>query len=141
MRIPLSKCYYAEVDDADGEWLTMWAWHVKEKGRTCYAVRREGGQPIYMHREITNAPRGMVVDHIDGDGLNNRRENLRVCLPIQNAWNQHRGPKQGTHAMIEYFGNRIHLGQYATPEEAAAAEEEARQWYYGEFASRERLDT
>src|SRR6185312_4468108 len=78
------------VDDADAGFLRQWAWQIQTVGTLQYARRSTGpsGTTIYMHRSIMDAPNGMVVDHIDGDGLNNRRENLRIVTHGQNLWNR-----------------------------------------------------
>jgi hypothetical protein len=87
---------------------------------------------VYMHREITKAPKGMFVDHIDHNTLNNRRCNLWVCTPEQNSINA--GPRGsgcgyvGVHrsgnkwvAEITYRGVYYYLGLYDDPVEAAKA--------------------
>ena len=75
--IPLGDGFYAYVDAADYEWLSRYTWHLHNG----YAARREKGRRIFMHREIMQPPKGMVVDHIDGNRINNCRFNLRVCTP------------------------------------------------------------
>ena len=82
--IPLGDGFYAYVDAADYDWLSRHTWHLNNG----YAARQEKGRRIYMHREITQAPRGMVVDHIDANRTNNCRFNLRVCTPAENQRNQ-----------------------------------------------------
>lgn len=136
VRIPLSKGQFAEVDEADAATLLQWKWqaHVTSTG-VMYARRDvvvDGKRLcIIMHREILNAPAGMVVDHIDGDGLNNRRENLRICTHAQNMRNRVAGPL-GKHPYLGVgpvrktdrwrarLANR-HLGVFATAEEARDA--------------------
>ena len=76
------------VDAADYEWLSQYRWFAKGTGGKYYAGRAERGEMIMMHREIMKPPPGMVVDHIDGDSLNNRRSNLRICTPRQNNHNR-----------------------------------------------------
>ncbi len=82
--IPLGDGCYAYVDAADYEWLSRYMWRF-ENG---YAARQEKGRRLYMHRQITQAPKGMVVDHIDANRVNNCRFNLRVCTPEKNHRNQ-----------------------------------------------------
>ena len=88
--IPLTKGKVAIVDAADYEWLSRYKWHVEEPGPgRFYASRATPGHArIGMHRAIMNPPKGMVVDHINGNGLDNRRCNLRICTPRQNSCNR-----------------------------------------------------
>ena len=90
--IPLTQGKVALVDDADYEWLNQWKWSAVKKGRCFYAVRgteRNGVQKQFrMHSEIMGTPKGMEVDHINGDSLDNRRENLRICTHAENIRNQ-----------------------------------------------------
>jgi hypothetical protein len=89
---------------------------------------------IMLHRLIMDAPQGLVVDHINGLGLDNRRANLRICTQNDNAKNQvvHRINRLGRIGVTQHRGGRfvariVHngityrLGYYATPEEASAA--------------------
>jgi hypothetical protein len=87
--IPLTKGKFAIVDAADYDWLSGYRWFVMEsrRGGQSYAATSIEGKTIPMHRLIMNPPPGMVVDHFDGNGLNNRRSNLRVCKPEQNRFN------------------------------------------------------
>lgn len=94
-RIELSQGKVALVDDGDFAWLSKWKW--SHNGG--YAVRAEGPRGaqrrIAMHREIMQAPKGMVVDHINHDRLDNRRENLRVVDYSANALNRARTIREG----------------------------------------------
>ncbi len=86
--IPLTRRMVAIVDAADYEWLSRHRWFAKGRQGKYYAGRSVRGKIIMMHREIMKAPPGMVVDHIDGNSLNNRRSNLRICTPRQNGHNK-----------------------------------------------------
>lgn len=86
--IPLTKGKYAIVDTADFIWLRRFRWHATCTRGRYYAATVINGKSISMHRLIMNPPPGRVVDHIDGNGLNNRRRNLRVCTPQENACNR-----------------------------------------------------
>lgn len=90
---------YATVDDADYEALAKYRWGMLKGGKTCYACRQEhipgtksGCRTYYMHREILGLPQGggheIEADHLDFDGLNNTRANLRVVT--RSEQNQHR---------------------------------------------------
>lgn len=79
---------YALVDDENFEWLNQWKWsHLKSYDYTGYVVKRKNGF-ILMHRLIMDTPKGMEVDHINGNSLDNRKENLRNCTHQQNQCNQ-----------------------------------------------------
>lgn len=91
--ISLTRGLVAIVDDSDYEWLSRWKWCALAQGSDRFrAVRgvRENGRhkPILMHRAIMQAPPGMTVDHINGDPLDNRRENLRLCQQGLNLLNR-----------------------------------------------------
>lgn len=79
------------VDDCDYERLTAYRWYISKSPRGYkYATSTIDGKWIGMHRFIVGARPGMVVDHINGDGLDNRRENLRECTAAQNKANSRR---------------------------------------------------
>ncbi len=101
-----------------------------------------------MHRAILNAPKGLLVDHIDGNGLNNRKSNLRLCTFAQNAHNSrprrnsssrykgvcwHKVKKKWT-VSIYKGGKRTYLGYYDDEIEAALAYDRKATELFGEFA-------
>mgnify|MGYP001615685995 CR=1 FL=1 len=98
--IPLTKGQHAIVDDEDYEWLSQWKWHCM--GR--YAARSVATPELpgpwkqrkfSMHHAILQTPKGMHTDHINGDGRDNRRENLRICTPAENIRNQRANKRTG----------------------------------------------
>lgn len=98
--IALTQGLIALVDDEDFEELMQFKWYAKkDRERTFYAVRNahQGGirKTVRMHRAIVPCPTGMVIDHVNGDGLDNRRDNLRAVTHQQNAMNR-RGRKNLT---------------------------------------------
>jgi hypothetical protein len=98
------------VDDEDFEGLSKYKWYA-QKSKATYYVRRsfinEQGYQINpsMHREITRCPDEMQVDHIDGNGLNNCKSNLRIVTPRQNSQNKH-SIKKSPYVGIYFDENR-----------------------------------
>jgi len=129
-RIPLTRGLFALVDDADYPWLSQWKWYAEKKKNKFYAARTEHGKKVCMHRLLCE---GRLVDHVDGDSLNNQRGNLRAASSAQNAWNTPRERVPSKQARITYLGNTIYLGVFPTVEQAARAEEAARERLYGEY--------
>ena len=86
-RIPLTRGKFALVDTADYYHLVKYKWTVQSNANTSYASGKVAGKVTKMHRLIMNAPADLLVDHIDHNGLNNCRSNLRLCTPAQNARN------------------------------------------------------
>lgn len=114
-RVPLSQGAMALVDVADAHDIGRWNWTLNSrKGGPFYAVRKEWDEArrrqrtVLLHRLITNAPDGMVVDHINGDGLDNRRANLRVTTQAVNQRNRyyHRDPTLSPRGAIAGSGLR-----------------------------------
>lgn len=97
-KIPLTQGYEATVDDIEFAKFSCYKWSVAILGgNTPYAMRKsKAGKTIYLHRQITDAPKGKVVDHIDGDSLNNRLSNLRVCSQAENVRNRKNVQKNNT---------------------------------------------
>ena len=88
MAILLTQGLYALVDGADYEQLSLFKWHVLRSNNTCYAVHTlKDGRAILLHCQIMNPPKCMQVDHINHNGLDNRRHNLRLCTISQNHQN------------------------------------------------------
>lgn len=143
----------AIVDDEDFDRLSVYSWyaHAGEAGNY-YAARRDGNRKmVWMQKEIMRAGDHEEVDHIDLDGLNNTRRNLRKCTRRQNNMNR-RLPKNSTsglkgayfhstkkrwYSTITINNKTIHLGYYQTPEEAHKAYMESARFHFGDF-SRER---
>lgn len=87
--VKLSQGLETTIDDDTFERLPFKTWHAKKHGKTFYARHCDNGCNVYLHRLIVEAPEGLEVDHIDGNGLNNLRSNLRVVSHRQNMENIH----------------------------------------------------
>lgn len=150
--IPLvTKGYSAIVDDADYDYLSQFRWYAlkKKETRTVYAVADIESKRISMHRLILAPPSCLEIDHINGDGLDNQRKNLRPATRQQNSCNLQRAPRNNKsgykgvfqvengkwRAVVKAHGKNHYLGRYATAQQAAEAYNEAAKLYHGEFAS------
>jgi len=149
--IPLTQGKVALVDDEDYEELNKHKWCAQKTGKAFYAVRNVGKRPhqkhVYMHRQILNAPPGVECDHRNGNGLDNRRCNLRICTSGQNKMNQR--PRGGTsqfkgvrwhrqakrwQAEIMINSKHRYLGLFADETDAARTYDVAARELFGEFA-------
>ena len=142
--IPLTRGLHAIVDAEDYEWLSQYKWHATKptgSGRV-YAARGKSGATIFMHRMIMRPPEGKVVDHVNGNGQDNRRGNLRVCTPLQNSRNR-RKHRDGKSRFIgvspcgkkwQAFVGRRYVGVFEDEVEAAKARDRKAKEMYGEHA-------
>ncbi len=143
----------ALVDDEDYERIEKFGWHEDILGYArATASTAPPGTPykegkIRMHRTVMNAQKGQIVDHINGNKLDNRKSNLRFCTHAQNQQNK---PKRGNNtsgfkgvfksrktwsAQITTNGKTLCLGSFDSPEKAGAAYRDAALKYHGEFAN------
>ena len=151
--IILTQGKVALVDDEDYEYLNQFNWFASKNFNTYYATRgtRKDGKKVSvpMHRVILNVSTGKHIDHINHDGLDNRKINLRICTISQNQHNQrlHTGLKssvyKGVHwskkskkwqSRVGFMGKRIYVGQYDSEKDAAKAYDLKAIEYFGEFA-------
>lgn len=145
-KIPLTKGMFVKVDDRDYETLSQHKW-LYDAGYAKRHKRRPERGWIMMHRTLLEAPRGMFCDHINGDKLDNRRSNLRVCTNGQNMMNRGRQSNNSSgfrgvcwhrqrnkwRAYIKRNGKQIALGLFDSKEAAAQAYKEAAQKLFKEF--------
>jgi hypothetical protein len=154
--IPLTRGKFVMVDDEDYEYLNQWKWYATKSHITFYAERQQrlnpGIQPqkqknIKMHRLIMNTSQNMQVDHIDHNGLNNQKSNLRNCTLSQNARNR-KARGKSKYLGVYFYGENlfradirpsehktIHLGLFKSEIDAARAYDNEAKKYYGEFAN------
>lgn len=151
--IPLTQGKVALLDDADFERLAQLKWFARRRqtslGERWYALHTDNvtRRTLYLHREILGAPAGVDVDHRNGDGLDNRRENLRLARRAQNARNQmkragtsrfkgvSRNARSGRwYAAICANGVSRFIGSFSSEEEAARAYDKAAVETHREFA-------
>ena len=146
--IPLTQGKLAIVDAEDYDWLSQYKWCAARAKNTFYATRTERKRGISMHRIIMNAPKGLMCDHIDHNGLNNRKSNLRLCTPAQNVHNKR--PQRDSsskykgvgwkkrsrkwEARIRFQGKLYHLGDFTDEIKAALAYDDKAIELFGEFA-------
>jgi hypothetical protein len=144
--IPLTRGMWATIDLADFERVRTFKWQPHKEGRTWYA-RNSTSSTTSMHRVIMQATTGQFIDHIDGDGLNNRRSNLRFATLSQNQGNRrlsknnksgYKGVSWNNHsrkwlAQIVIQNKNIYLGLFDSIEDARVAYAEAAKRYFGDF--------
>lgn len=148
--IKISDGSYVLIDEDDYERVGKWKWSANGNG---YAVRNERYAPKkyrkqYLHRFIIGAKKGQIVDHINGNTLDNRKSNLRICDLKGNARNSRgKGGRYSKYkgvtldkvsrkwvAQIGVDGKNINLGQFETELEAAKTYNEAALKLHGDFA-------
>lgn len=146
--VPLTQGMFATIDLIDVERVGQLNWHAVADNRTFYAL---SGEKVGLHNFIAGHKDGHIVDHEDGDGLNNRRSNLRHATHAQNQFNKcinknntsgFKGVSYAAHApgvkkwraAITCNRQYISLGYHLTPELAAAAYDGAAERLFGEFA-------
>lgn len=155
--IKLNKDQYAIVDAEDSKELNKYNWFLRlpTGSNTQYAQRNNWCKkskkhltPLKMHRVIMNAQKDEIVDHINGNGLDNRKSNLRICTTRQNNRNQRpqigrsskykgvywKKDRSKWRANIKTYGKSKHLGYFIEEVEAAKAYNKAALELFGEYS-------
>jgi hypothetical protein len=151
--VPLTRGFVAQIDASDLHKVAGFNWFAVVQSYTVYAVRRVSGvkgrgSKISMHRQIIGATNDVQVDHVDLNGLNNRRENLRIATPQQNCFNRRKTRANTSgfkgvcwnrksrkwQAGIRINGRSVHLGLFETIDAAYNAYCKAANQHYGEYA-------
>lgn len=135
----------AVIDSTNKHLASQYKWYLSNSG---YAISRVSeNEQVFLHRLILNPKEGLFVDHIDGNPLNNKLENLRECTHQQNIMNQklrkdntsgHKGVgwcnrKKRWRSRIHVDGKDVHLGYYQDKESAISSRLSAERKYFGEF--------
>ena len=151
----MTRGQYAIVDPEDYERLARYKWHAMKSRHTFYAARygrrdKDGKRKCYMmHREIMKLEGETVCDHINGNGLDNRKVNLRPATRAQNGWNRGKSKMKSRsrykglawdskdkrwEVRISVNGRRIYIGRFQDQIEAARAYDRAARRYHGRYA-------
>jgi hypothetical protein len=151
--IKLTKGREAIVDDEDFEELNKYHWCVVSTGYAGRFTVTENKRKLqYMHRQIMDvSDPNIFIDHINGNGLDNRRCNLRTANRYTNLSNRQITNKNNTSgyrgvywhkrhgywiSSIKFYNKQIHLGNFKTPEEAARAFNRKARELFGEYAGK-----
>ena len=132
-------------DSDDFELISQYLWSIDKGG---YVLGIKNGERVRLHRLLMDAPKHLVVDHMNGDPSDCRRENLRLTTQHKNTYNSSKPKTNTTGFKGVYFdkrrgkylssihpsGRTVFLGYYDKPEEAAQAYDRAASFYFGEYA-------
>jgi hypothetical protein len=157
--IQLTQGKVALVDDDLFEYLNQWKWCANNKNGKFYVVRnitvsKNKQNSIFMHRFIMKPDKGMVIDHLDGNPLNNQKNNLRICTHAENMRNSkisinnksgykgvsYQEDRNNYRASIKFNNKKINIGDFIDPIDAARAYNAAALKYHGEFAHINKID-
>lgn len=142
----------ALVDDQDYDWLNQWSWHIVKGKQTYYAAAYIDKRYIRMHRLILGVNDSKILgDHVDRNGLNNQRNNLREANVVQSNCNRssHKGSSSKYlgvsrlrnlwRACIKRNYKQVFIGTFKTEEDAALAYNQKALEFHGEFANINKL--
>ena len=154
--IKLTQGLFATIDDEDYDLVSQYLWRVLRTGNQIYAITNcktiDGKlSTIRMHRLVMGNPKGKIIDHKHGNGLNNCKDNLRFCDKIKNAQNRTclcKLNKSGVHGVSYYKRDKnwearitvknklLFLGRFENINDAQEARIIAERKHFGEFAPR-----
>lgn len=144
--IPLTRGKFAIVDDEDFKRISRYKWSCNGIYAARHAFIKNRWITLRMHRFILKAPKNRQVDHKNGDGLDNRRINIRLCTSKENSRNRNKqinniSGYNGVHwnkkkwiSRIQINGKRIYLGCFISKKEAAKKYDSMAKKYFGKFA-------
>lgn len=152
--LPLTQNKHTIIDSCFHQELSQYKWQAVKSRNTWYAVGSiiDGGKrkPVRLHRYLLSASDGSIVDHINGNGLDNRLENIRIVDQRMNAWNRKNTKNSQSNKLSAYKGvskkngkwrsqiyvngKKVHLGTYADEIEAAKKYDEAAIKNFGLYA-------
>ncbi len=150
IELPLASNKYpgmvALIDDEDWCLVEGLTWYVVKDHSTFYAHAHTGNTKIKSMHQIVMGGNGEMIDHIDRNGLNNQKANLRFATNSANQANgKHRSNKfgyrgvsqhgNGYRAQIKVNKSAIYIGSFSTPEDAARAYDDALYRVHGEHAT------
>lgn len=146
-KIILSRGLVSTVDDEDYDIFNKIKWCAVKNRNNWYAINGSGKNKIWLHRIILKCPKGMYVDHKDGNSLNNMRLNLRVSSASQNSANRNPWKNKSSKYLGVYVcrggkfsvqsrkdGKLYYGGEFKTQEEAAIAYNNLATKLHGDFA-------
>jgi hypothetical protein len=139
------------IDDSFYPHLKDYKWGILKRNNLRHAYRRKNNRNLYMHHEILPIKKGQCIDHINGNGLDNRLENLRIATKMENGRNRGKTKRNTSgykgvslkkdckrskpyRATIVVNRKQIFLGNYKTAKEAAKAYNLAARMFHGNFA-------
>lgn len=145
--LPLTQGLYALIDRDDAAQVERWNWCVIRPSGLPRPMRRENRRAVLLYRKLLNAPAESLVDHRNGNTLDNRRANLRLCTSAQNlrnttpvgsgksgrrgvSWDGYTGKWR---AWLMLDGKLVASSRHKRFEDAVAARERAEREHFGEF--------
>ena len=146
--INLTQGKIALVDDADYELAKTHKWCARKSRNLYYASAKISGKNVSLHAFLLASPKNSEIDHVDGNGLNNQRLNLRICSHMENMANQkqhrdskspYKGISRAQHcdrwaAQLFFQGRKLYLGLFKDPIDAAKAYDAKAKELFGSFA-------
>jgi len=146
--IVLTQNKFTIVNNKDFKYLNQFTWFTMKKRNKFYVCGSVNGKKVYMHRLLLNAKKNQYVDHINGNPLDNRKQNLRLCSNSENLRNRTKN-SNNTSGFKGVWRNKIskcwivtltikgkskYFGAFKNKKDAAKAYDKAALKYYKEFA-------